>query len=809
MTVIRATIGPGESSAWAGKSLDNWKGLEPLTVEREGVRERLLGSGTADAPLELEEEEGYLLRSPGLAGGKNGTERHRLYDLNGAMPPKERPVAAAARANGDRSKERSSPAAGKEGSRQEGGNKQASPARKAGGGGGGSVAATKAAVEEIDVLVAERMRSMRAVDVDLAAAERPTPKKPAKTWASSRPPPPPPNAAASNHEKLAAKKGGDGGADRPKDKDRDTATATAMATATTTATPTRRYRISSSSNLPPGWEIIRSKQPEKNKGYACRWYVYKYGNGSNLPNLKFKNLRDVEDFLHSDLPGAKIHRRALEKRKRQTEASVHCAEWRAKRKMLEASMLEESMGQPQEQEQQLHAKEMLTHLSGGPVDGGGGGAEKKKKKKKEKRKDKGKGKGREKEEQEEEEVTVVDPPGQVAKQGREERFREPTEAPAAVAPAAEGDHKAEEAHRPDKPAATAATVEAEEATAGDEGQESKKAKKKKKKKHESIARKLQDCLAPGRKEEGYHASNGRHDRGDAKREAKREARRAAAEASKLGSHGHSVGSKNIAARGAASSGGEAAVNGGKKRGAPGGDGSRKKHKKGQSAEGELDEAVQREMKEIVGAYSNKKARKELLAKLREQAQLEAPARRGEGTEGAGPDGCEGKASGGVDGKSGDSEEANDVTAAAATAVAAARKALGGELSGAGKPANSSAAEVNHERHRGDEGMDENEKKQHRKGKKEKRRAAEEEERRRSSPRVAELTFREDSHGGSSGSGSGSGGGKKKRKAGSLPSAGSSKRHSVGGGKRDDDNRRQSSRAASAVATAALSGRLYL
>ncbi|CAN0256037.1 unnamed protein product, partial [Ectocarpus sp. 12 AP-2014] len=370
MTVIRATIGPGESSAWAGKSLDNWKGLEPLTVEREGVRERLLGSGTADAPLELEEEVGHLFRSPGLAGGKNGRERHRLYDLNGAMPPKEGPVAAAARANGnrsrelpspsrdrsrdrsspngDRSKERSSPAAGKEGSRKEGGNKQASPAGKAGGGGGGSVAATKAVVEEIDVLVAERMRSMRAVDVDLAVAERPAHKKPAKTSASSRPPPPP-NAAASNHEKPAAKKDGDGGADRPKDKDRGTATATAA--------PTKRYRISSISNLPPGWEIIRSKQPEKNKGYACRWYVYKYGNGSNLPNLKFKNLRDVEDFIHSDLPGAKIHRRALEKRKRQTEASVHCAEWRAKRKMLEASMLEESMGQPQEQEQQLHAKE--------------------------------------------------------------------------------------------------------------------------------------------------------------------------------------------------------------------------------------------------------------------------------------------------------------------------------------------------------------------------------------------------------------------------------------------------------------------
>ncbi|CAM9629347.1 unnamed protein product, partial [Ectocarpus sp. 6 AP-2014] len=109
MTVIRATIGPGESSAWAGKSLDNWKGLEPLTVEREGVRERLLGSGTADAPLELEEEEGHLLRSPELAGVKNGRERHRLYDLDGTMPPRERPVAAAARANGDRSKEHPSP----------------------------------------------------------------------------------------------------------------------------------------------------------------------------------------------------------------------------------------------------------------------------------------------------------------------------------------------------------------------------------------------------------------------------------------------------------------------------------------------------------------------------------------------------------------------------------------------------------------------------------------------------------------------------------------------------------------------------
>ncbi|CAM9470901.1 unnamed protein product, partial [Ectocarpus fasciculatus] len=161
--------------------------------------------------------------------------------------------------------------------------------------------------------------------------------------------------AASNREKAAAKKGGGGGADGSKDKDKDRGT----------AAPTKRYRMLSSAHLPPGWEIIRIEQPEKHKGYACRWYVYKYGNGSNLPNLKFKNLRDVEDFVHSDLPGANIHRRALEKGKRQTEASVHATEWRAKNKKLELLM-----AQRQEQEKRQHSKGLLkTHSSGGSVVG--------------------------------------------------------------------------------------------------------------------------------------------------------------------------------------------------------------------------------------------------------------------------------------------------------------------------------------------------------------------------------------------------------------------------------------------------------
>lgn len=259
--------------------------------------------------MELEEEEGHLLRSPGRPGGKTGRERHRLYDLNGAMPPKERPVAASARANGDRSKERSSPngdrfkersspngdrskelsfpngdrskersspTAGKEGSRKEGRNKQTSPAGKADVDRGRSVAATTAVVEEIDALVAERIaeriRSMRPVDVDLAAADRTTPKKPANTSKSSPPPPPrPPITTASNHdnhddddEKPATKKGGDGGAGRPKDKDRGAVT----------VTPTKRYRILSSNHLPPGWEIIRIGQPDKHVSFVdgrCRW----------------------------------------------------------------------------------------------------------------------------------------------------------------------------------------------------------------------------------------------------------------------------------------------------------------------------------------------------------------------------------------------------------------------------------------------------------------------------------------------------------------------------------------------------------
>lgn len=77
-----------------------------------------------------------------------------------------------------------------------------------------------------------------------------------------------------------------------------------------------------------------------NQGYARRWYVYKYGKGSNLEDLKFKNLRDVQDFVHSDLPGAKIHRRAIETGKRQTEASVEYHE----RKLLKKKKKEDRVG---------------------------------------------------------------------------------------------------------------------------------------------------------------------------------------------------------------------------------------------------------------------------------------------------------------------------------------------------------------------------------------------------------------------------------------------------------------------------------
>ena len=67
----------------------------------------------------------------------------------------------------------------------------------------------------------------------------------------------------------------------------------------------------------------------RNQGYACRWYVFKYGKGSSLEDLKFKNLRDVEDFIHSDQPGASLHRRAIEKERRQTEAIVEKAHKKA------------------------------------------------------------------------------------------------------------------------------------------------------------------------------------------------------------------------------------------------------------------------------------------------------------------------------------------------------------------------------------------------------------------------------------------------------------------------------------------------
>lgn len=71
-----------------------------------------------------------------------------------------------------------------------------------------------------------------------------------------------------------------------------------------------------------------------NQGYAARFYLYKYGKGINLEDLKFKNLRDVEDFIHSDQPGAKIHRRAMDKRRWQAEqAFLDKTERKALRRM--------------------------------------------------------------------------------------------------------------------------------------------------------------------------------------------------------------------------------------------------------------------------------------------------------------------------------------------------------------------------------------------------------------------------------------------------------------------------------------------
>lgn len=43
------------------------------------------------------------------------------------------------------------------------------------------------------------------------------------------------------------------------------------------------------------------------QGYACRWYTYKKGSS----NLRFKNLRDVEEFVNSYDPQALRHRKAL------------------------------------------------------------------------------------------------------------------------------------------------------------------------------------------------------------------------------------------------------------------------------------------------------------------------------------------------------------------------------------------------------------------------------------------------------------------------------------------------------------------
>lgn len=288
-----------------------------------------------------------------------------------------------------------------------------------------------------------------------------------------------------------------------------------------------------------------------NQGYACRWYVYKYGKGSKLEDLKFKNLRDVEDFIHSDQPGAKFHRKAMEKGKRQTDAMIE----KAQRKALKRRKKEEK-------------------------------EEKKKQKKKKKR-------------QEAEAADGPDrtgSPGKVAKSGgkgsRGPYYKKPK------AQAEGGGARKRHVH----------------------GEESKKDKKRRKK-QEGSATKSGGSSSRRRTRDDNDDDDGDDDddseseaeikakqEAKRKREARREAKRAAsAERNEQGEED-----------GGGDGGG----------GTPGDDKSGNDKEPGSSSEGGgkpkgTEDKVEKEIMEIVGAYSNPEARKELLAQLRQHARQDA------------------------------------------------------------------------------------------------------------------------------------------------------------------------------------------
>lgn len=573
--------------------------------------------------------------------------------------------------------------------------------------------------------------------------------------------------------------------------------------------------------------------------------------------------------MHSDQPGAKIHRRAIDKERRQTEAIID----KAQRKALKRRKKEEREGMKRKKAAKSSGKGSRGPYYKKPKSQPeGDGSRKRHTHSEESKKDK---KRRKKQE------------GSATKSGGSRRSRD------------ESDVDSDDSDDSDDDAGREARLKAK-----------REAKR--------------------------------------EREARREAKRAAAAA------GKSLGSKNkkdVPKEQLSDEEGEEAGGGGA--GTPGGDGSSKDKGAGASSEGgekqkEVEDNVEREIMEIVGAYSNPEARSKLLAQLREHARRDARLQQekkgtavpesgdepnterdadadaqvagersdvavGDKTEKTSPaeanteqalkdtplhDEKNGTAVSGqgeeptakakkyagaekVSGKQSDAamgDKAEKVSPAEASTERAAQdarehqekpraavpepddepmakkddevKVLGqqSDVAGGDKTEKASPAEVSadHRESPEAEGGQEDEvgRKRHEKGKKKDKPARGEQRRSprtssegrpatffggsgggRSSPRLSgegqaasfggggvggggrsSPRLSKEGHAASFGrDGGGTGAGKKKRRADSPSSAGGSKRIFSGAGREDDDNRRQSSRAASAAATAALTG----
>lgn len=203
------------------------EGEEERERERKLEQERSFGGkGTADAPLDLGDDHAKTSSPAGTAFA-----HHRLYDVNGGGAPAR-----------NRTKQRSKVA--------KNGLRQGAESDGHGGGGDGDGAAAASGMD-IDSLVAE--------DSEPARPDRASGKRSSK---SKNPP-----HYSFNREKSSwdatttaaktpsAKKASDGsagsgavyGRDGPKD----------------SAPASRRYRITSASQLPPGWKVARIEQPDK------------------------------------------------------------------------------------------------------------------------------------------------------------------------------------------------------------------------------------------------------------------------------------------------------------------------------------------------------------------------------------------------------------------------------------------------------------------------------------------------------------------------------------------------------------------